>query len=71
MSISPPPIEGNAVTTTVNRFFSVMNLNNSLTNVKITVTTRNGKGNSQTFSVELPKPLSMYVCNTYVWFIDM
>ena len=61
VSISPPPIEGNAVTTTVNRFFSVTGLNNTLRNVTVTVTARNraGQGEDSTFSVELPRKLSM------------
>ena len=71
LSISPPPIEGNAVATTDNMFYSVTGLNNSLPNVTITVTAisnRGGQGNNRTFLVELPKPLSkirtihIYVC---------
>ena len=68
VSISPPPIEGNAVTTTVNRFFSVTGLNNTLRNVTVTVTARIRATSllaprvvNSTFSVELPKPLGMYV----------
>ena len=59
VSISPPPIEGNTVATTENKFYSVTGLNNSLPNVTITVTASNrgGRGNNRTFFVELPKPL--------------
>ena len=69
VSISPPPIERNAVTTTVNRFFSVTGLNNSLPNVTVTVTARNraGRGNTDTFSVDLPESLGTYISlSTYV-----
>ena len=38
VSISPPPVEGNAIATTDNMFYSVTGLNNSLPNVTITVT---------------------------------
>ena len=56
MSISPPPIEGNAVTTTVDRFYSVTGLNNSLPNVNVTVTARNraGQGNSTVYHQMIP-----------------
>ena len=59
VSISPPPIEGNATATTVDRFYSVTGLNNSLPNVTITVTASNraGQGDNMTFPVQLPKPL--------------
>ena len=40
VSISPPPIEGDAVTTTENTFYNVTGLNNSLPNVTITVNAR-------------------------------
>ena len=58
MSISPPPIEGNAVTTTVDRFYSVTGLNNSLPDVTVTVTARNraGQGNVTLNHVQLPEP---------------
>ena len=77
MSISPPPIEGDAVTTTDDMFYNVTGLNNSLPNVTITVTARNrrGQGNNRTVFVELPKPLGKcsrgwtnimfaYICNS-------
>ena len=59
VSISPPPIEGNAIATTDNMFYSVTGLNNSNPNVTITVTASNraGRGNNRTILVELPKPL--------------
>ena len=60
VSISPPPIEGNAIATTDNMFYSVTGLNYSLPNVTITVaaiSNRAGRGNNRTFLVELPKPL--------------
>ena len=62
VSISPPPIEGNAVTTTVDRFYSVTGLNNSLPNVTVTVTARNraGQGEAMIFPVKLPEPLGDY-----------
>ena len=70
VSISPPPIGGDAVTITDDMFYNVTGLNNSLPNVTITVTARNraGQGNNRTVLVELPKPLGRctYVC-TYVW----
>ena len=62
MSISPPPIKGNTMATTDNKFYSVTGLNNSIPNVTITVTAisnRGGRGNNRTFFVELPKPLGM------------
>ena len=62
VSISPPPIEGNTVATTDNKFYNVTGLNNSLPNVTITViaiSNRGGQGNNRTFFVELPKPLGM------------
>ena len=63
VSISPPPVEGNAIATTDNMFYSVTGLNNSLPNVTITVTASNseGQGNNRTFFVELPKPRCTYV----------
>ena len=63
VSISPPPIEENAVATTDNMFYSVTGLNNSLPNVTVTVTASNkaGQGNSRTILVELPKPLGKYM----------
>ena len=59
VSISPPPIEGNAIATIDNMYYSVTGLNNSLPNVIITVTASNkaGQGNNRTILVELPKPL--------------
>ena len=65
VSISPPPIEGNAIATTDNMFYSITGLNNSIPNVIITVTAinnRRGRGNNGTILVKLPKPLgkSMY-----------
>ena len=62
LSISPPPIEGDAVATTNNMFYNVTGLNNSLPYVTITVTARNraGQGNNKTVFVELPKPLGKY-----------
>ena len=60
VSISPPPIEGNAIATTDNMFYSVTGLNNSLPNVTITVTAisnRGGRGNNGTILLELSKPL--------------
>ena len=62
MSIPPPPIEGNAVTTTVDRFYSVTGLNNSLPNVTVTVTARNraGQGEVMMHHVQLPEPLGKY-----------
>ena len=57
VSISPPPIEGDAVVTTVDRFLSVTGLNNSLPDVTITVTAvdsaRRRSGNM--FSLQLPR----------------
>ena len=63
VSISPPPVEGNAIATTDNMFYSVTGLNNSLPNVTITVTASNrgGQGNYRTFLVELPKPRGTYL----------
>ena len=60
VSISPPPIEGNTVAITDNKFYSVTGLNNSLPNVTITVTAisnRAGQGNNRTIFVKLPKSL--------------
>ena len=58
VSISPPPVEGNAIVTTDNMFYSITGLNNSLPNVTISVTVSNREGqeNNRTFFVELPKP---------------
>ena len=66
VSVFPPPIEGDAVTTTDNRFYNVTGLNNSLPNVTITVTARNrgGQGNNRTVFVELPKPLGKCIYNS-------
>ena len=59
VSISPPPIEGDAVVTTVDRFLSVTGLNNSLPDVTITVTAINraGRGDGRMLPVQLPKLL--------------
>ena len=60
VSISPPPIEGDAVVTTVDSFLSVTGLNNSLPDVTITVTAINraGRGDGRMFPVHLPRSLS-------------
>ena len=57
--ISPPPNEGDAVVTTVDRFLSVTGLNNSLPDVTITVTAINraGRGDGTVYSLQLPKSL--------------
>ena len=74
VSISPPPVEGNAIATTDNMFYSVTGLNNSLPNVTITVTasSRGGQGDNRTFFIELPNPRGTYVCvRTYTYvYID-
>ena len=59
VSISQPPIEGDAVVTTVDSFLSVTGLNNSLPDVTITVTAINraGQGDGRMFPVQLPKSL--------------
>ena len=59
VSISPPPIEGDAVVTTVDSFLSVTGLNNSLPDVTITVTAINraGQGDGRMFPVQLPESL--------------
>ena len=59
VSISPPPIEGDAKATTVDRFFDITGLNNSLPDVTITVTAINraGQGNGMMFPVQLPRSL--------------
>ena len=59
VSISPPPIEGDAVVTTVDSFLSVTGLNNSLPDVTITVTAINraGRGDGRLFVIQLPKSL--------------
>ena len=66
VSISPPPIEGDAVVTTVDRFLSVTGLNNSLPDVTITVTAidRVGQRNGSVFSVQLPRSLGKYIYYT-------
>ena len=68
VSISPPPIEGNAVTTTVDRFYSVTGLNNSLPNVTVTVTARNraGQGKVMMHHVQLPELLGKCYMHTSV-----
>ena len=62
VSISPPPIEVDAVATTDNRSYNVAGLNSSRPNVTITVTARDraGRGNNRKVFVELPKPLGKY-----------
>ena len=64
VSISPPSIEGNATATTVDRFYNVTGLNNSLPNVTITVTASNraGVGSNRTLSIKLPEPLGKCYC---------
>ena len=64
VSISPPPIEGDAVVTTVDRFLSVTGLNNSLPDVTITVTAvdRVGQKNGSIF-VQLLRSLGK--CSTH------
>ena len=59
VSIYPPPIEGDAVVTTVDSFLSVTGLNNSLPDVTITVTAINraGRGDGRMFLVQLPRSL--------------
>ena len=59
VSISPPPIEGDAVTITADRFLSITGLNNSLPDVTITVTAvdRVGQGEDRMFPVQLPRSL--------------
>ena len=69
MSISPPPIEGDAVVTTVDSFLSVTGLNNSLPDVTVTVTAINrvGQGDGRMFPVQLPRSLGKfctYKCNS-------
>ena len=63
MSISPPPIVGDAVTTTVNTFLSIAGLNSSLPNVTIIVTASNraGRGGGRMFLVQLPRSLGKCV----------
>ena len=57
--ISPPPIEGDAVVTTVDSFLSVTGLNSSLPDFTITVTAINraGRGDGRMFPVQLPRSL--------------
>ena len=66
VSISPPPIERDAVVTTVDSFLSVTGLNNSLPDVTITVTAINraGRGDGRMYSVPLPKSLGK--CCPYI-----
>ena len=63
VSVVQPPIEGDAVTTTVNTFLSITGLNNSLPDVKITVTASNraGRGDGRMFPVHLPRSLGKCV----------
>ena len=57
VSISPPPIEGDAIRNTTVTSFSVTGLNNSLPDVTITVTAidRVGQRNGSMLSVQLPR----------------
>ena len=59
MSISPPPIEGDAVVITFDSFLNITGLNNSLSDVTITVAAINraGQGDGRMFPVQLPKSL--------------
>ena len=59
VSISPPPIKGDAVVTTVDSFLSVIGLNNSLPDVTIIVTAidRVGQRHGKLFPVQLPRSL--------------
>ena len=61
MSISPPPIEGDAVEVlnVTDRFLSVTGLNNSLPDVIITVTAidRVGQRNGSIFLIQPPRLL--------------
>ena len=59
VSISPPPIEGDSVVTTVDSFLSITGLNNSLPDVTITVTAidRVGQRDGRLLPVQLPKSL--------------
>ena len=71
MSVSPPPVQGDAIINTDDTFFDVPKLNNSLLNVPnatITVTASNraGQGNVNTFLVQLPISLSKYCIYTNV-----
>ena len=62
VSISQPPIEGDAVVTTVDSFLSIAGLNNSLPDVTITVTAidRAGRGDGRMFPVQLPRSLGKF-----------
>ena len=59
VSISPPPIEGDAVRSTVDTSLSVTELNNSLPDVTVTVfaSNRAGQGDGIMFVVQLPRSL--------------
>ena len=59
VSISPPPIEGDLVVTTVDSFLSITGLNNSLPDVTINVTAidRVGQRDGRLLPVQLPKSL--------------
>ena len=65
VSISPPPIDGDAVMNTTDRFFSVIGLNNSVLDIAINVTASNraGKGNATAFYTQLPTPLGKHYIN--------
>ena len=67
VSISLPPIEGDTVVTTVDRFLSVTGLNINLTDVTITVTAvdRVGRGEGGIFLAQLPRPLGKYCTYRY------
>ena len=77
MSISQPPIEGDAVevlnvTGLVDRFLHVTGLNNSLPDVTITVTAinREGRRNGMMYLVELPRSL-LGECFIYKYTADV
>ena len=60
VSVSQPPTEEGAVTTTVNTSFSITGLNNSLPIIIIVIAIdRVGQRNGGMFSVTLPEPLGM------------
>ena len=63
MLISPPPIEGDAIITTIDTFLSITGLNNSLPDVVITVTASNraGQGEGRMLSVQLPRSMGKLV----------
>ena len=73
VSISPPPTEGNPVATTVDRFYSVTRLNNSLRSV--TLTARNRAGQTEiTRDVQLLVPRGkccMHNCTSKTFFFRL